>query len=78
MNRDDFFTLERHGNGVMTIWMDLKGEKINKVGPDMVGLFDGIFEEIEADDSIKALVLNSKKKDFIAGADIEAFKLVRK
>lgn len=78
MNRDDYFKLERHDNGVATIWMDLKGEKVNKVGPDMIGLFDGIFEEIDQDDSIRALVLNSRKKDFIAGADIESFQEVKK
>jgi 3-hydroxyacyl-CoA dehydrogenase/enoyl-CoA hydratase/3-hydroxybutyryl-CoA epimerase len=77
MNRDDYFILERNDNGVATVWMDLKGEKINKVGPDMIGLFDGIFDEIDKDDSIKALVLNSRKKDFIAGADIESFQQVK-
>ena len=78
MNRDDYFTLEHNSNGVTTIWMDLKGEKINKVGPDMIGLFDEIFDEINNNDSIKALVINSRKKDFIAGADIDAFQKVKK
>lgn len=78
MNIDNYFTIERNANGVATVWMDLKGEKINKVGPDMVELFDNVFEVLDADTSVKALVLNSRKKDFIAGADIESFQKVRK
>lgn len=78
MKREDYFTLEYGDNGVLTVWMDLKGEKVNKVGPDMIGLFEGIIDEIEADARVKAVVLSSRKKDFIAGADIESFQQVRK
>ena len=44
----------------------------------MIGLFEEVFSELDNDDSIKAFVLTSKKKDFIAGADIEAFQKVEK
>jgi 3-hydroxyacyl-CoA dehydrogenase/enoyl-CoA hydratase/3-hydroxybutyryl-CoA epimerase len=57
--------------------MDQKNEKINKIGPDLIGLFEAVFSELNTDDSIKAFVLSSKKKDFIAGADIDAFKNVK-
>lgn len=77
MKQEDFFTLEKHGNGVLTIWMDLKGEKVNKVGPDSVGLFDGVFDIINNDADVKAIVLASRKKDFVAGADIDSFQNVK-
>jgi len=77
IKREDFVTIEKNPNGVCTIWMDQKNEKINKVGTDLIGLFEDIFKELNADDSIKAFVLTSKKKDFIAGADIEMFQKVK-
>jgi 3-hydroxyacyl-CoA dehydrogenase/enoyl-CoA hydratase/3-hydroxybutyryl-CoA epimerase len=58
--------------------MDQKNEKINKIGPDLIGLFEEVFDELDRDHSIKAFVLSSRKKDFIAGADIEAFQKVEK
>jgi enoyl-CoA hydratase/carnithine racemase len=78
MKREDYIQIEKNANGVCTIWMDQKNEKINKIGPDLIGLFESVFDEINADNSIKAIVLTSKKKDFIAGADIEAFQKVGK
>lgn len=78
LKREDYITIEKNANGVCTIWMDQKNEKINKIGPDLIGLFEEVFSELDKDDSIKAFVLTSKKKDFIAGADIEAFQKVEK
>lgn len=77
MERSDYLSIEKN-NGIATIWLDQKGEKINKVSPDMIGLFDGVFDELDKDPEVKAVVLISKKKDFIAGADIEAFQRVQK
>src|SRR5690606_22893323 len=57
---------------------DQKGEKINKIGPDVINLFDSVLDELDKDSSIKAVVLISRKKDFIAGADIDAFSKVQK
>jgi 3-hydroxyacyl-CoA dehydrogenase / enoyl-CoA hydratase / 3-hydroxybutyryl-CoA epimerase len=73
---EDYYTIEKSANGVATIWMDQKGEKINKIGPELIELFDEVFVDIEKDSAIKAVVLISKKKDFIAGADIESFQKV--
>jgi 3-hydroxyacyl-CoA dehydrogenase/enoyl-CoA hydratase/3-hydroxybutyryl-CoA epimerase len=78
LKREDYITIEKSANGVCTIWMDQKKEKINKIGPDLIGLFEEVFSELDKDDSIKAFVLTSKKKDFIAGADIESFQKVEK
>ncbi|MDX2001711.1 MAG: 3-hydroxyacyl-CoA dehydrogenase NAD-binding domain-containing protein [Chitinophagales bacterium] len=77
LTREDYVTIERK-DGVAIIWLDQQGEKINKVSPAAIDLFDGIFRDLDNDSSIKAAVLISKKKDFIAGADIEAFQQVQK
>ncbi len=74
---NDYITIEK-ANGVATVWLDQKNEKINKVSPDMVGLFDSVFQQLENDSEVKAIVLISRKKDFIAGADIEMFQRVKK
>lgn len=76
LNKNDYLTIEKNANGVCTIWMDQKKEKINKVGTDLIALFEDVFNELDQDNEIKAYVLASKKKDFIAGADIEMFQKV--
>jgi 3-hydroxyacyl-CoA dehydrogenase/enoyl-CoA hydratase/3-hydroxybutyryl-CoA epimerase len=78
LKREEYITIENSANGVCTIWMDQKNEKINKIGPDLIDLFEDIFSELNKDNSIKAIILTSKKKDFIAGADIDAFSKVQK
>ena len=78
IKREAYISIEKDTNGVCTIWMDQKNEKINKIGPDLIGLFEELFAELDKDESIKAFVLSSKKKDFIAGADIESFQKAEK
>ncbi len=78
MKKEDFYYIEKQINGVAILWMDMQGEKVNKVSPEVIGLFDEVFQDVLNDSSIKAIILASKKKDFIAGADIEAFQNVKK
>lgn len=78
MKKSDIFKIEKQANGVAIVWMDYKDSKVNKVGPELINLFEDVFDEINSDDEIKAVVIGSKKKDFIAGADIEAFQNVKK
>ncbi|MEM7035559.1 MAG: enoyl-CoA hydratase-related protein, partial [Bacteroidota bacterium] len=73
MNRNDFFEIEIQ-DGVASVWLDQKGEKVNTISPAMIGFFSEVFEEVERNKDVKAVVLISRKKDFIAGADIKAFK----
>ena len=77
MITEDYLTLEIFG-GVATIWMDQKNEKINKVSADLVACFEEVLEPLTNNDEVKAIVLMSKKNDFIAGADIEMFQKVQK
>ncbi|MCB9290213.1 MAG: enoyl-CoA hydratase/isomerase family protein [Lewinellaceae bacterium] len=72
MQLEEFITIEKE-NGVATIWLDNKGEKMNVVSPAVIELFDELMDKIEADPEVEAAVFISRKPDFMAGADIKAF-----
>jgi 3-hydroxyacyl-CoA dehydrogenase / enoyl-CoA hydratase / 3-hydroxybutyryl-CoA epimerase len=75
--KNKFFETELK-DGICIVWLDQQDSKVNKIGPEMVGMFEPLLDEIESNASIQAAVLISRKKDFIAGADIEAFANVKK
>ena len=60
-------------DSVGVLWLDLKGEPVNKISPEMLEAFSGFIEEVQKNASIKAVVMISSKKDWIAGADITMF-----
>ncbi len=72
-----YATLEKR-NGVAIIWLDEQNSPINKISPAVIDEFDALFQQIDKDAEVKACVMISKKKDFIAGADIEMFQKVQK
>ncbi len=58
-------------DSVALVWMDQPGEKVNKISPDMLDEFASALDGIEKDPGVRAVVLISRKPDFIAGADLE-------
>ena len=57
---------------IATLTFDLENEKINKLSFEILKQFDDKLNQIKEDSSIKALRIDSAKKDiFIAGADIK-------
>jgi len=68
----NFLTLEKQDQ-LAIVWMDLEGEEWNKITIDMADQFEATLSQIESDNEIKAVVLISRKKGFLAGADIEEF-----
>ena len=57
---------------IATLTFNLENEKINKLSFEILKEFDKRLDEIKDDNSIKALIIDSAKKDiFIAGADIK-------
>lgn len=70
-------TIEKRNNGVAIVWLDQPNEKINKVSLDFVEGIDKLFQGLETDKEVKAVVIASKKKDWIAGADIDMFGKVK-
>jgi 3-hydroxyacyl-CoA dehydrogenase/enoyl-CoA hydratase/3-hydroxybutyryl-CoA epimerase len=60
--------------GVTVLTLDLPGQKVNTLGPGMIGEFESLLEDIQKDESVKGVVIRSGKPDnFLAGADIKEF-----
>ena len=74
--REDYFRMEVK-DGIATIWLHIKNEKMNVVSPPD-RFFNEVFTELANNDEIKAGILMSDRDDFIAGADIKAFKAEKK
>lgn len=65
------FTLTRQDNGVAILTMDVPGESMNTLKSEFGEQINAMLDEIDADKSIKGVILASgKKKSFVAGADI--------
>lgn len=73
MNINDLLSIEKN-DGIATIWLDAKHEKMNVVSPNFIDAFEAVIDELEADATVEAIIITSRKKDFIAGADIKSFK----
>ena len=70
-------TIEKRDDGVAIVSMDIPGEPMNTLKSDFVDTFMAVFDEVEKDTDIKAVVFTSGKKDsFIAGADITMLEAV--
>lgn len=77
MQIKDFLTIEKE-DGIATLWLDNKKEKMNVVSPSVIDIFGQIFEQMENDQEVKAVIFISGKKDFMAGADIKSFAIEQK
>ena len=65
-----FLTLEKD-NDLALVRIDQAGSKVNTISPDALEAFGEVLDVIEHDESVKAAVFISGKKDgFIAGADL--------
>jgi enoyl-CoA hydratase/carnithine racemase len=67
----DQYLKKQISNGVAFLCLDQQGSKVNIVSPTLIDVFEKVIDEVIADDSVKAAVFISAKKDFIAGADIQ-------
>ncbi len=65
-------------DGVATCTIDVPGEPVNTLSPEMGAELDELMRTLERDPAVAAVVLASGKKDgFIAGARIEMLQAVR-
>lgn len=65
------FTLTKQDNGVAILSMDVAGESMNTLKAEFGDEISAMLDDIEADSSIKGVVLTSgKPNSFVAGADI--------
>lgn len=70
-NTSGAFTLTKQDNGVAILSMDVSGESMNTLKPAFAEEIASMLDEIDADNSIKGVVLTSgKSNSFVAGADI--------
>ena len=68
----DNFRFDLDADGVATVLIDRAGESMNTLGVDLVTELSDVVGRLEQDD-VRAVVLGSAKKDFLAGADIRMF-----
>ena len=67
---NNFLTLEKD-HDLAVVWIDQAESKINTISPGTLEAFGGVLDAIEQEETIKAAVFISGKKDtFIAGADL--------
>jgi len=65
------FTLTKQDNGVAILTMDVPGESMNTLKAAFGDEISAMLDDIDADTSIKGVVLVSgKANSFVAGADI--------
>ncbi|MEQ9424341.1 MAG: 3-hydroxyacyl-CoA dehydrogenase NAD-binding domain-containing protein [Cyclobacteriaceae bacterium] len=72
MKPSNALTLEKHNN-VGVIWLDTPDEEWNKITIETADEFSAVMDQIDSDPQLKGIVLISRKKGFMAGADIERF-----
>lgn len=72
MTEYDGFRLERGDDGVATITLDVPG-KLNRVSMAARDQLAGLFAELDADDSVRFVVLAGADGQFTAGGDIAGF-----
>jgi 3-hydroxyacyl-CoA dehydrogenase/enoyl-CoA hydratase/3-hydroxybutyryl-CoA epimerase len=72
MNTNDYLTVEKE-DGIATIWLDVKHEKMNVISPALMEILGKVFNDLNSDNNVKGVVITSAKKDFLAGADIKSF-----
>jgi len=64
--------IEKRDDGVAIVWLDSTEKPVNTLTPSAVAEFNELVLPLMDDDSVRALVVASAKKDtFIAGADLE-------
>src|SRR5437867_2381608 len=66
------FTVD--ADGVATLLLDLQGQRVNMLSSALGADLEQALRRIAEDDGIRAVVIGSKKRDFLAGADLEMLK----
>jgi len=59
-------------DSVAILWLNRRDAKVNTILPEMLEECAALLHQIDADDTIKAIVITSSKRDFAVGADLEA------
>ncbi|MFT6386982.1 MAG: 3-hydroxyacyl-CoA dehydrogenase/enoyl-CoA hydratase/3-hydroxybutyryl-CoA epimerase [Cellvibrionaceae bacterium] len=66
------FSTELSDDGIFTIVIDVPNESMNILNDTMISEFEALADEIENNDSVKAVIfISGKSSSFISGADIK-------
>jgi 3-hydroxyacyl-CoA dehydrogenase/enoyl-CoA hydratase/3-hydroxybutyryl-CoA epimerase len=68
----DNFHFDLTDDGVATVLIDRKDESMNTLGVDLITELVDVVSRLEEED-VRAVVIGSAKRDFLAGADIRMF-----
>ncbi len=74
MKFSDFIEIDIQDN-IAICWFDHKFEKMNIVSPAVISLFEELAPKVIDNDAVHAVILISRKRDFMAGADIKSFQI---
>ncbi len=77
MNQSDYFEIEIK-DGICTVWLENKLGGMNVVSPTLIDIMKDSFESYMNDPEIKGIIIISRLKDFMAGADIKSFEIEKK
>ena len=66
----DVLRVERPGGAIAVVTLT-RPDRLNAIGTDMVAALDAALTELDADDSVRAFVVNGEGRAFCAGADID-------
>lgn len=76
MRSYEHWRCEIDGHHILWAHLDKKNASVNTLNPQILKELEEIIESIEADKSVVALIIKSDKSAFIAGADIELFRVI--
>lgn len=72
------FRTELDERGVATVWIDVRGDKVNTLSPKVAGDIEQILQWLDTDEAVRAVVIASgKPSGFVVGADIETIRGVK-
>lgn len=73
---NQYFEVSYQDN-VAIVYLDQKDSPINKISPDMILECERVFADFGTRTDLEGIVLISRKKDFVAGADLDAIYAVK-
>ncbi|WP_052452494.1 3-hydroxyacyl-CoA dehydrogenase NAD-binding domain-containing protein [Noviherbaspirillum autotrophicum] len=62
---------QKDADDIVTLTIDMPGRSMNVLNDELTGPFAQAIAAIDADKSIKGIIITSGKKEFLAGADID-------
>jgi len=62
---------DKDSDNIVTLTIDMPGRSMNVLNEELTAPFAETIAKIEADKTIKGIIITSGKKEFLAGADIE-------